>query len=153
MDNLDKIKSQFTNKINELEKSEIEHKIEIDLLRKEKEKFRLLAENTRDIICLHHPNGRYIYVSPSCKNILGYETEKLIGKDPYELVHPEDIERIKKESYKVLDEEHIFISYRIRKKSGKYIWFESTNKPIKDKKGNIIKIVSVSRDITERKRI
>jgi len=122
-------------------------------LRESEEKFRLLAENTQDIICLHQPDGRYIYVSPSCKKILGYEPEELLGKDPYDLVHPEDLERIRNRSYRVLKGENILQSYRIRKKSGEYVWFESTNQIIKDKKGNVIQVVSLSRDITERKRM
>jgi len=121
-------------------------------LRESEERFRLLTENTQDIFCLHKPDGRYIYVSPSCKNVLEYEPEELIGKDPYELVHPDDRERIQKESYvRVLKGENILISYRIRKKSGEYVWFESTNQIIKDEKGNVAQIVSSSRDITERK--
>ncbi len=121
-----------------------------EALRESEEKFRVLAENTQDIICLHHPDSRYIYVSPSCKKVLGYEPAELVGKNPCELVHPEDIETLRKGSGRVLTGENIPVTYRIRKKSGEHIWFESTNQIIKDEKGNITRLVSVSRDITER---
>ena len=127
------------------------HKQVEELLRENEEKFRLISENSKDVICLHHPDGRYIYVSPSCKNILGYDPEKLIGTNPWELVHPEDLENLNKESVKVLKGENVLLSYRIRKKSGEYIWFESVNQIIKDDKGNVIHSVSSSRNITKRK--
>jgi PAS domain S-box-containing protein len=121
-------------------------------LKESEEKFRLISENSKDVICLHHPDGRYVYVSPSCKNILGYDPEKLIGTNPWELVHPDDLENLKKESARVLKGENVFLSYRIRKKSGEYIWFESVNQIIKDDSGNIIHSVSSSRNIIEQKK-
>jgi len=123
-----------------------------EILKESEEKFRFISENSKDIICLHQPDGKYIYVSPSCKNILGYDPEKLIGTNPWELVHPEDLENLKKESEEVLKEVNVLLSYRIRKKSGEYIWFESINQIIRDASGNIIHSVSSSRDITDRKK-
>ena len=46
------------------------------------ERFHLLAEKTSDLICLHEPDGRYLYISPSCRRLLGYEPEALLGTDP-----------------------------------------------------------------------
>jgi len=113
--------------------------------------FMLLTEYSRDIICLHDPDGKYRYVSPSCKTILGYHPERLLGKDPHELVHPEDREGIQREAYqKILKGEDVLICYRIRKKSGDYLWLESTNHAIRDPDGTVIHMVSVSRDITKR---
>jgi len=136
---------------------ELEHEL-TESKRTEKElqnhltKFMLLTEYSRDIICLHGPDGTYQYVSPSCKNILGYDPEKLLGTDPYQLVHPDDREGIQKQAHqKILKGENVLIAYRIRKKSGAYLWFESTNHAIRDAEGTVIRFVSVSRDITTRK--
>lgn len=94
-----------------------EHRRTEEILRESEEKFRLLAENTQDIICLHTPDCRYIYVNPPCKKILGYEPDELIGKDLFEFVHPEDRERVEKESYPgAVGGENIVVSYRIRRK-------------------------------------
>ena len=40
--------------------------------------FRLLAENSSDIISRHDTNGTFLYVSPACLSILGYAPEELI---------------------------------------------------------------------------
>jgi PAS domain S-box-containing protein len=115
------------------------------------QKYRLLADNTKDLICLHKPDAEYIYLSPSIKTLLEYDKDELIGRNPYEIIHPDDIKRIEKDSHQHLlkGETADIISYRIKKKSGKYVWFESLNQPIVEN-NKVVGIVSSSRDITER---
>jgi len=124
-----------------------------EALRESEKKLRLISENSRDIICLHDPDHRYVYISPACKEILGYEPDELVGTNPWELVHPEDIEALQKEGQeKALQGMPALLSYRIRKKSGEYAWFESVSQLLKDGAGNVLGFVTSSRDITERKR-
>jgi PAS domain S-box-containing protein len=59
-------------------------------LRRSEEQYRLIAENTRDLISLVDLDGRYIYASPSFKKGLGYDPEELAGSDSFALVHPKD---------------------------------------------------------------
>ena len=114
--------------------------------------FRLMAQNSRDIICLHDSEYRYLYISPACKEILGYEPEELVGTNPWELVHPQDLEALQKVGQEKAEKgEPVLLSYRIRKKSGEYIWFESVSRLLKDNKGSTLGFVTSSRDITERK--
>ncbi len=122
-------------------------------LNKERELYRLISENAADLISLHAPDGTYEYVSPSVKQILGYEPKELIGKDPYELFHPEDLERIQQESHeKAVEGDRVrSIQYRMRKKNGRYIWLETSTEPIKNEQGEVVKLRTGSRDITERK--
>jgi len=69
-------------------------------------------------------------------------------------VHPDDIELLRKiNQEKVLKGESPLISYRIRKKSGDYIWIESVIQLVKDDKKKVIRFVSSSREITERKKV
>ena len=124
-----------------------------EALRNGEEKLRLISENSRDIICLHDPDHRYVYISPACKEILGYEPDELVGTNPWELVHPEDIEALQKEGQeKALQGMPVLLSYRISKKSGEYVWFESVSQLINDGAGNVSGFVTSSRDITGRKR-
>jgi len=125
-----------------------------EALRKSENMLKLISENSRDIICLHDKSHKYLYVSPICKTLLGYKPEELIGTNPWELVHPEDLEFLQKEGPEKAETEGIsLLSYRIRKKSGKYIWFESASQTLRDDKGKITGYVTSSRDITERKRV
>lgn len=140
---------KLTAKVKELEA--VNKKINNELT-KTNEKLELLANNFKDVICLHHADGKYIYVSPSIKHLLGYEPAELIGTDPWRFVHPDDIEDLaKKAQRKMKDEEESLSTYRIRKKDGSYIWFESVNQIIKDESGKLVKFVTASRDISERK--
>ncbi len=117
--------------------------------------YRLISENSRDMICLHDPQGRYLYVSKAAKDLLGFTPEEMVGKNPYDFFHPDDAERIKNESHNraVKGQLENTIQYRMQTKSGNYTWFETSTKPIFDKKGNITNLQTSSRDITYRKKI
>ena len=114
-------------------------------------RYRLLAQNMNDLVCLHDLDGRYLYVSPSCENLLGYSYTEMLGKDPYEFFHPDDRDRVCQESHtSALRGNANPVTYRIRQKSGNYIWFETLTKPIQDENGQVIKLQTTSRDVTQR---
>ncbi|MEQ8925553.1 MAG: PAS domain-containing sensor histidine kinase [Fulvivirga sp.] len=115
--------------------------------------FEMMAENMIDLVGLHEPDGTYTYLSPSVENLLGYTQEELLGTNPYLLFHPEDISRIENESHRqaIAGKKIISTEYRIRKKNGEYIWFDTNTMPITDAGNRVIKLQTVSRDITEKK--
>ena len=122
-----------------------------EALQESENRYRLLAENTNDLVCLHDLNNRYLYVSPSCEALLGYRYSEMLGQDPYTFFHPEDRDRIYLEAHTTaIGEKPIPITYRIRQKSGNYIWFETLTKPIVDAAGQIVQLQTSSRDVTER---
>jgi PAS domain S-box-containing protein len=124
-------------------------------LEKQKELYRLISTNSADMVCLHALDGSYQFVSPSAKTILGYDPDELIGLNPYELFHPEDQKRIQTESHqKALENDSLSsFQYRIRKKNGEYIWFDTATQPIMDDAGEIVNLQTTSRDITKRKKL
>jgi PAS domain S-box-containing protein len=54
------------------------------------QKFRLLAENSEDIISVHALDGTIWYLSPSVTTVLGYDVDEVIGRSIEQYVHPED---------------------------------------------------------------
>lgn len=123
-------------------------------LRESENRYRLLAENMNDLVCLHDLDGRYRYVSPSCEQLLGYTYDEMLGHDPYEFFHPDDRERIHQEAHAAaVRGQSIPITYQIRQKSGTYIWFETLTKPIVDETGQVVQLQTTSRDVTERIRV
>lgn len=125
------------------------------ILRKSRAKFKLISENSADMVCLHDVNGTYEYVSPSVEDLLGYSPEELVGKNPYSLFHPEDLQKIKDDSHNPAKAGHSNkdMQYRIKRKDGSYIWFETATEPIVNDKGKVEKLRTGSRDITKRKKL
>lgn len=124
-------------------------------LEESERKFRLISQNSRDMIALHKVDGTYTYISPSVKVLLGYDPSELWGTSPYELFHPDDKEKIIKESHKkaVDGELNNTVQYRVRKKNGEYTWFETITTPIKNSQGKVYKLQTASRDISLQKKI
>ncbi|MEG4410971.1 response regulator [Microcoleus sp. C2C3] len=117
------------------------------------DRYRLMAENSTDMITRHDPEGIFIYVSPASRALLGYEPSELVGAVPNDYFHPDDLETIAKAHSKVLALPVTYtVSYRIRHKDGQYIWFETTSRTIRDPQtGAVQEIIGISRDISVRK--
>ncbi len=117
------------------------------------QRYRLMAENSTDMITRHSPEGVFLYASPACRTLLGYEPEELIGNQLPCFIHADDLDVIVK-AYRIILQQNVIytIEYRISHKNGDYIWFETTSSAIRDiTTGSVQEIIGVSRDITERK--
>ncbi len=114
--------------------------------------YRLLADNATDLISRHTSDGVFLYVSPSCENLLGYSSTELIGSQVYNYYHPDDLSTIIGRHAEVLKKSESYtIRYRMRRKDGSYIWLETTNRTIRNAEtGRISEIIAISRDISDR---
>ena len=110
---------------------------------------RLLAENVNDMIVRFSPEFQRLYVSPACRDLLGYEPEELIGKHPRDLTHPDDQETLERSLFGRLlaGSATARASYRAMRKDSRYVWLEASTRRLEDGSG----FVSVLRDISERK--
>jgi len=113
------------------------------------QKFRLLAENSEDIISVHAADGTTWYLSPSLTHVLGYEVEEVIGTPILDYVHPDDRYKFFKQDrgHRLQDKESLIIRYRVRKSDNEYLWLETIIKPVVDH-NEVIKLVCTSRNIT-----
>jgi PAS domain S-box-containing protein len=130
-----------------------QRKLDEQKVEESERQFRLLAENSLDMISRIKPDGTRIYVSPAYKTTLGYEPEELIGKKD-EFIHPDDA-RIMKSFRNTLTPRNssATITFRTKHKDGHYIWIESKVKAIFDEKTlKLSEYYTVTRDITERKK-
>ncbi|WP_287155235.1 PAS domain S-box protein [Candidatus Solincola tengchongensis] len=115
---------------------------------------RRLTDNMLDLISQIDAEGRFIYLSPSNQRVLGYRPEELLGTHVFELVHPEDLQRVR-EAYSASEKELRpgRVEFRARRADGGYVWVESVGNPLIDEEGNPQGAIFVTRDITERKRM
>jgi PAS domain S-box-containing protein/putative nucleotidyltransferase with HDIG domain len=114
--------------------------------------FRLLAENSSDMISRHDVHGIFHYVSPACRTILGYEPNELIGNPIAQYIHSDDAkELIELLATPEWNDIMVTVDYRARHKNGKYIWIETNAHLFFDDVNNRQEFQASSRDITERK--
>jgi PAS domain S-box-containing protein len=125
-----------------------------EAVRASEEAYRFLAEESSDIIARHSASGQFQFVSPAVKRILGYEPASYMGASPWERTHPEDLEAVNAAlNIARRTGEPVTYSFRARHKDGHFVWLESTARFIVEGPNKQIKgAISVSRDITERKR-
>src|ERR1700677_32044 len=117
------------------------------------ELFKIVTENAADMIALVDMKGRRLYNSPAYKRILGYSPAELSETSAFEQIHPDD-------RFKVLEASREArssgagkrLEYRIRHKDGTWRVLESVASTVRDKQGEVVKLVIVNRDITERKK-
>jgi two-component system CheB/CheR fusion protein len=127
------------------------HKIRKDY-DKQYEMFRLIANNSNDVVGIHEMGGNYTYVSPSSVDVLGYRSEELTGKSPLDFMHSDDLDRIKEEYSDDLStvETGKPIQYRFKTKWGNYAWLETTMRHITDSTGQPVEMLSSTRNISEK---
>jgi two-component system sporulation sensor kinase A len=121
-------------------------------LRESEERYRLITENSLDLICRLSPDGIFLYASPACRTLLGYEPEEMVGRHAVDYLHPDDVDeltRLYQSSFPF--KEAYTVTSRLRAKDGHYVWFETTGKSILNPRtGELEEFITVSRDITER---
>jgi PAS domain S-box-containing protein len=128
-------------------------------LQKSEEKFRIITENSSDVIWHLDSNFILTYISPADERIRGFKKEEVIGQSLFSILKPEGIELLKE-----ANKQRMFnLSKGIRSapaiyeleelcKDGSWIWVEATAAAFYDQDGNISGYHGVSRDISERKK-
>jgi PAS domain S-box-containing protein len=125
----------------------------------EEDKLRLLAGHTTDIIVRSNLSGRQLYVSPACREILGFDAEELVGTSLTAGIHPDDLPAVQ-EVIRSLTPEHPrqLFTCRSRRSNGSYVWLEVTLRLVPATSSDTLyngpaEIVSVARDISKRKAV
>lgn len=132
-----------------------ERKLIEEQLQQNEWQMRLITNHTSDFISRHKASDKleYLYASPACKTLLGYEPEEMLGKDGLSYVHEEDVEKVRDYLISVqqvqVDPEAVI--FRFRRKDGTYMWSETTCRYTYTDQGEFEYVVAVSRDITERR--
>jgi two-component system sporulation sensor kinase A len=109
----------------------------------------LISESAQDMLIYLSPELIYQYVSPSLKSILGYEAEEFVGNMAVDFLHPDDLSKLTNFDHFQKSDVNT-LTCRLRHKFGHYVWFENTVKLVRNERGEIEKILTIARDITER---
>lgn len=116
--------------------------------------FQLLAEYSADVICRAGLDMRFLYVSPSSFDVLGWTPQEMVEMEPFALIFPEDLRgfiAITTRNF-APGAEAERASVRMRKKDGTLVWIEFHSRVIREPStGEAIEAVVILRDISERK--
>ncbi len=132
-----------------------ERKLADTALRESEHRFRSLVETTTDWIWEMDENSVYVYSSPKVRDLLGYEAEEVIGKTPFDFMHPQDAQRLaevfaqlKEKRQPIIALENINIH-----KDGSLVTIETSGMPIFDEQGAFCGYRGIDRDVTDRKKL
>jgi len=130
-----------------------ERKLAVENLRMSEEKYRLLTENTTDIMYALDIGGHITHISPRIERY-GYLPEQLVGHHISELIAEEDLDDVMDEFKKSLATGRPTRTiFRVRKGFEQALWFEDNGGVVHDEDGRPVGIAGVLRDITERRQI
>ena len=124
------------------------------MLRENEQRYRLLTDNTTDIIVRYDLSGRIEFASPSVVQ-LGYSPEEVVGQNIYDFAHPTEREtHIEARKYVLTrgpQEPAERSEFQARKADGTYVWLESSPSPIRDEAGEVVGIMTAQRNVTARR--
>ncbi|TVR63914.1 MAG: EAL domain-containing protein [Candidatus Competibacteraceae bacterium] len=121
-------------------------------LQDSEERFRLITDHMRDLVCQIDVRGAILYASPSFHTVLGYEVLAILGNSIFANIHPDDRKRVMAIYRAALERNAVGpVEFRYQRADGAYLWLEAVGNPLRDAAGHIRGAVISSRDITERK--
>ena len=122
-------------------------------LAKSERRYRLLAENSSDMITIHDAKGTYLFASPASKKLTGYTPKELLGKDPYELlIH--NIDQVETGHEQIVQgKDQQYFVWQCKKKDGTIVWLETTTTSVFNESDELIEMTSVTRDISDRRHV
>jgi len=97
---------------------------------KSADKYRSLVENIKDVIYELDSQGVILYISPAVRDMLGFDSSEIIGKNLTELAHEEDLSRLEEWFSELRKGRESPSEYRVKDKSGQLRWAQTRVRPI-----------------------
>lgn len=129
-----------------------------ELLAIREKQYRLLAENVWDVIWTIDLEGRFTYVSPSISRLQGYTPEEVLYQNMLDIVAPDFHQTVVKHFQQLLSGGQInsqerMLEFQLVHRNGTLLWIEASANLLRDDNGEVMGLLGVSREITERKRL
>ena len=125
-----------------------------EALRMSEARFRLLSETAADLVLLVDIDGVIVYASPSCRELLGFTSEELVGRHSGSIVHPADRDLLVRTAPKLLDVGTLTSEIRMIRADGSSVWVANSASTVVDPvTGDAVEFRVSVRDITDRKRL
>jgi len=154
----DELEQRVRERTEELERVNAELRREIEqrelagaALRESEDKFRRVVENTQDLTTIIDGDGTVRYESPAIERMLGYTADELVGRNAFDLVHPDDLAYTHDTANQVVGSTGpgTLTQFRFKHKNGEWRTLEVNGSSFSD--GGEQRLLLSSRDVTERK--
>ncbi len=119
------------------------------------ERFKKMVEASQDWFWEFDENANFSYISPSIRDLLGYEPEELIGLNAFDLMAPDEAELVRSH-FDPIAKRYLPFSNLVNiniHKDGHEVVIESNGTPIFDGEGHFRGYRGVDRDITQRRKV
>jgi PAS domain S-box-containing protein len=121
-------------------------------LHESEERYRLVAENSQELIALIDVEGKISYASPSYFHVLGHPVEALQGESLFRFTHPHDAPSFQRAVEHVVQSGgRRTVEFRLKRVSGDWLEFETIISAIVDGTGTVGRLLLFGRDISERR--
>ena len=113
--------------------------------------YRLMAEESSDIVLVREPDGSLFFVSSALERVLKRKPADIDGAKFLDIVHPEDLEKACVVRAVALPGQSLTSTFRVRHGDGHYIWLETTTRGVyHPQTGVLCNVLCISRDVTDR---
>jgi PAS domain S-box-containing protein len=119
---------------------------------------RALLASVRDIAFRYDMQSRrFTYVSPACRQVLGYGPDEIVGMQPRDLLahlHPDDTSGLEESDSRLIelppgaDSPDHHVEFRVRARNGGYVWVSVNRSVIPGVDGHSPSMVGTARDVT-----
>jgi PAS domain S-box-containing protein len=114
----------------------------------------LIVDNIDDLIAVIDSQGRRVWNNAAYARVLGYSVESLAGSNSLIEVHPDDLPKVQQALRdSMLTGSGRRIEYRLRHRSGHYVYLESQGWVLPASEDRDQLLVVISRDISQRKEL
>ena len=119
-------------------------------IQQSEQRFKALVQEGSDLIGILDAEYNYIYVSPTSTSFLGMAPEEFIGRNRFEFIHTDDVERTLASLQKIASEKRVIIEpVRFQNHKKEWRWVETVLTNMLDNPA-VKGIVANSRDITDK---
>jgi diguanylate cyclase (GGDEF)-like protein/PAS domain S-box-containing protein len=126
----------------------------VERLRASEAHYRLLADNSTDLVARMDLEGRVLYASAACDALLGLQPAELVGRRLADLMHPDERPARAAEVERIDASPHMrLLEFRMRHRDGRWLSFEASVRAVRDQGGAVVERQATIRLVEERARM
>ncbi|MDB5306906.1 MAG: Blue-light-activated protein, partial [Gemmataceae bacterium] len=121
--------------------------------RRTAELLKAVADSTTDAVFVKDRDGRYLLCNPATAGFIGRPAGEVLGRTDADLVDPADARRLMDRDRRVMESGRAETAEELLTVGEVVRTFLATKAPYRDEDGDVIGVIGISRDVTERNRL